>query len=179
MSEIENNSRIPDLDKDWTAANAENAYRDDTDQFEGKNLDPTKKAYWDKVAGEVGEERIADYDPKIESEVDELRSKAQEIILKCKFHLEREYGDIETARQIIATAPKDPNAHKALINEAYRALLGSMDLMTETIKSLDMYGSDESDAFVAGFAKSKKIIPDIEQKVLMFLQWIRESKDKL
>jgi hypothetical protein len=141
----EHHKRIPDIDKAWTAANAENAYREIAKNIYGENPGPELKKLIEESVDKAGENRIANYNPEKEAGLDALKLKAQNLARACRLHLTLEFGSIENAEKQLKPEylEKMTGANDSeIIFGANRYILDALKLLEVDIRSIDRGAED-------------------------------------
>ena len=176
---FERDSQISDVNKAWVGANAENEFRKLAELRFGQDERPEVKKIIEKHADLVGEEKMANYSPQAESKRDELRSQAELLIQKCKFHIEREFGNLETAKQKLNNIEAQDNVFEKLILTGFKFLLEAIDVLEMDIQHINTQASDAIRATGVGFLVPEQHIPELEKQILRAIDWIGDAKNKI
>ena len=174
----EKNSQISDIDKAWTAANAENEARKTGVQKWGKNPSPIEREVIEAYALKRGEKRIANYNPAEEVALDALRDKALQLIQKCEFHLQQEFGSIEQAEKVLKHKSRQKSVHGKVVLEGYSYLLEAIGTLKGTIKYINLDKAEVIKKVGADFLMPQVSIPETEAAILRILGFIKEAKSK-
>jgi len=177
MINQENESRISDEDKAWTAANAENEFRKKAAKRFGKNPGALEERIIREYANKAGERRVQDYNAGKEEQWDNLRKKAEQLIHKCEFHLNKKFGSVEAAAQQLSNIVDSGNVHQDLIKTSYKLLLEAIDSLKSSIKEINIDQGKNIRESGADFLAPEQAIEEWEVNIMKALEWISESKE--
>lgn len=179
MSDTEEGSQISDIDKAWTAAKAENLYRQKAERKFGKHPGPIAEKVIAEGADEAGEARIRDYSPDEEASLESLKRKAEELIFRCEFFLKQKFGDLENARKQLKNDSLGQSKAQELTHLSYQALLASIDDLTIAMREIDYDKGKRMSNYTAGILDPRQQILQSEKNIEFALDSIRMAKESL
>lgn len=163
----EEETRIPDVDKAWTAARAEQAMRskiipDAKRSLNERTGNTGDEATWNALARKAGEDRVEPYNPKAEGELSQLRQNAEVAIKRIEDFLStHDLSGIENLRGI-------GSFHKALIQ--------ARDYLQGAIDQIDLGGAWDGSGEHYQMMHPKNTIPKTIESAELAIKLIEESE---
>ena len=117
------------------------------------------------------------YNAGKEEQWDNLRKKAEQLIHKCEFHLNKKFGSVEAAAQQLSNIVDSGNVHQDLIKTSYKLLLEAIDSLKSSIKEINIDQGKNIRESGADFLAPEQAIEEWEVNIMKALEWISESKE--